>query len=430
MRHQLFTQNGWSIVAAHQRSVLDEAISNTDDEHLLTTPIHELCLYFAERCKFVIPTLHRDDIVVDQRETQIDIISNRTRYVRDRSHPLMVKGTLVEVFIPFDGNGECFDIQPTTFTFNLPHAEIRENTLVLHIEGIDLVAEKVRTQIQNTLNEIDQNLRYLQSDVNRFNGNLYSYAHALVEQRRKKLASGRSLVSDLGFKLKDARPEITQEIKPEAMPEQRYTLTLLPSATNSAQKPEPILPLMDYAHILEALEKTAMVVLHSPSLLATIDESAIRTHFLFQLNGLFAAQPGSETFTAGGKSAIYMYTQGKSLFIAEFGFWLGLARLVESLEQLLDYEAWRDVKATIVLFNLNQDHAQIYEYIRQAVRSHSRFKRELPQLSETTLPYIFTHRNDPDKEMLLTILAFHVPQPIAKSPQNSDSQTESKDSLL
>jgi hypothetical protein len=46
------------------------------------------------------------------------------------------------------------------------------------------------------------------------------------------------------------------------------------------------------------------------------------------------------------------------------------------------------------------------ESMRATINSHSNFKLELPQLSETAYPYVFAHHGDRNREMLLTVLAF------------------------
>jgi hypothetical protein len=403
----LFSTDEWSIFAAHQRSLLEQEIGIMNEEMLLNTSIHDLCNYFAEKYKIRVPTLLKDKIVVDQREAQIDISYDRTRYVKDRNRPLMVPGTLVEVSVPFEGDPQCFSVQPTTHTFYRPHGGVQDNILLLYIKGLDLNADMVRAQIQQSITEISQNLNYLQIDANRFNGNLYSYAHTLLGQRRKKLLTDRNLVSALGYKLKGRSSDSSTDEAPEA---RRKLAPLLPTVSTIPFKPEPTLTLKDYERILKVLMNTVGLLEHSPSLFVSLDEETLRSHFLVQLNRHFEGKVQGETFTFEGKTDIFIRTQGKNIFIVECKRWSGSMILVETLNQLLGYASWRDTKAVLIVFNRNNEFAQMIISIRETLKSHSNFKRELPQLSETTFPYLFAHRDDRNREMLLTILAVDVPK--------------------
>lgn len=407
IKNQLFSKNQWSIVAAQQRKVLEEEINNMDDDQLLTTAIHELCNYFAQKCRISIPILHRDQIFVEQREAQIDVSSERARYLQDRARPFLVTGTVVEVSVPFDGDPQCFEMQPTTFTFHPPHGEVRDHLLVFHVEGIDLVADVVRAQIQKTITDVSQNLRYLQTDAERFNGNLYSYANQLVEQRRKKLLTDRNLVAGLGFKLKE-RSEV--RLPPPGETRSRLIPTL-PPAASASNRAEPALTEDDFEQILENLQNTAQSLRYSPSLLASCSEETLRSHFLVQLNAQYDGKSAGETFKFEGPSDIFVRAEGKSIFMAECTFWAGARSFAETLNQLLAKESWRDAKVALIIFNRTHDFPQMLEAIRVTSKNHSNFKRQLPQLEETIFPCVLAQREDRTREMYLTVLAFDLSSP-------------------
>jgi hypothetical protein len=408
-REYLFNQYPWPTAAANQRMALEEGIIALDGDRLLNTAIHDLSTYFAERFKFDIPVLLTDKIVVDQREAIIEVGSDRNlAYTSERARGFAATGTLVEVSVPFEGDALCFDIQPTTFTFNLPRGEAHENLLTFYIEGVDLIADQVRAQIQQMLNDVSQNLRYLRSDCDRFNANLYSYAHSLIQKRRRKLLSDRNLLTDLGFKLKERSdspvtfqlPEIRQKIVP-----------VLPLATKTPYRPEPYLATRDFARVLEVMQKMAQVMQHSPSALLRMDDDALPAHFLFQLNGHFEGKNPVETFAYAAKNTIGIQGDGKHIFLAECHFWTDARDFAATLRRLLGFSSWRDTKAAVLLFNRDKDFSQMLEAIQATVRGHSNLKRELPQLSKTSLPYVFAHHADRNREMLLTILAFDVQKP-------------------
>jgi hypothetical protein len=408
IKNQLFSKNEWSIFAAKQRSRLEEEISALNGDRVLNTSILDLSNYFAEKYQIEVPTLQKDQIVVDQREAQIDVSADRARYVNERGRPFLVTGTVVEVSVPFEGEGDCFDTQPSTFTFNPPYGEVEGQTLVFHIEGVGLTIDQVRSQIQQTLNDITQNLRFLRVDADRFNSNLFSFAHAQVAQRRRKVFTDRNLVSGLGYKVKERTDGPQLDLAPET---RRPLVPVLPPAGTLPYKPEPVLAARDFARILEIIQKAARLLLFSPSLLSVSDDELLRSHFLVQLNSHFESSGRTETFGFEGNSDIFIRADGKNIFIAACAFWRGPEMLTKMLDRILDQGSWRDTKAAIMLFHRDDDFNAMVEALRENIKNHSNFKRELPQLSDTAFPYIFAHHQDRNREMLLTILTFDIPEP-------------------
>jgi hypothetical protein len=98
----LFSKVDWHSVDRHQRDQLCNEVAGLDGDRLLNTSIDDLCKYFENKYCVNVPTLHRDDIVADQRETQIDLSRDQMRYISNRSQAFHVPGTMVEVTVPFD----------------------------------------------------------------------------------------------------------------------------------------------------------------------------------------------------------------------------------------------------------------------------------------------------------------------------------------
>ena len=183
----------------------------------------------------------------------------------------------------------------------------------------------------------------------------------------------------------------------------------MPPASAAPFKPEPTLSPDDYEHILRVLENMVRVMERSPSAFASMGEEGLRSHFLVQLNGHYEGQATGETFNYEGKTDILVRSEGKNVFIAECKFWSGPKKLVETIDQLLGYSSWQDTKVAVIVFNRNRDFSKVLAAIPDTVKSHTNFKRELPDGSETTFRYCFAHRDDRNREMILTVLAFDVP---------------------
>ena len=315
-------------------------------------------------------------------------------------------GTTVEVQLPFDGDAEAFKVRPTTYTLSPPQAEVRDGVLVLRVEGTDLAPDAVRVQVDRTLLDIRGYLDTLRNNALGLNNELRSIARSVIEKRREKLLADRRLVDGLGFKIKERQDGRRTYVVPEVRRKLRPTL---PPASQAQFKPEPVLSDADYEHILQVVQNMAQVMERSPSAFATMDEESLRSHFLVQLNGHYEGQATGETFNYQGKTDILIRSEGRNIFVAECKYWGGPKKLLETIDQLLGYSCWRDTKVAVIVFNRNKDFSNVLRAIQETVTTHPNCKRCLGPRSETSVCSIFAHKDDRNREMILTILAFDVP---------------------
>lgn len=407
-RQYLFNDADWFSVERNQLQKMAEEIAAVNGDRLLNTAVDDLARYFESKFNVEVPSLINEEIVVDQRETKIDVRHDPRRWIDDRSRPVYVPGTEVEVEIPFTGDAEVFRVQPTSYTLNPPRAEVRSNALVLRISGTDLSAEGVQQSINQTINDIQSYLSTLRTNAAGLNQQLFQRAKTAIEARRQKLLADRNLVGALGFKMKQrdgnqrtfSAPEVKRKIAP-----------VMPTASSTPYKPEPVLNNEDYEHILGVLDNMVHVMERSPSAFHHMDEEALRTHFLVQLNGHYEGQATGETFNYQGKTDILVRSGDRNIFIAECKFWGGPKKLTETIDQLLGYSSWRDTKTAVIIFNRNRDFSRVLAAVPETVKQHPNFKREIAGNTETRFRYCFSHRDDTNRELLLTILVFDVPTP-------------------
>ncbi|MCE1244865.1 hypothetical protein [Oryzomicrobium sp.] len=405
-RNYLFNNLDWYSVDQNQCQELAKEIDSINGDRLLNTSVDDLCDYFEKKYKIEIPTLKQEDIVADQRETKIDVSGDPRRYFSNSGQPSYVNGTIVEISVPFEGDGRAFKVQPTTYTMSPPRADIMNNNLVIKIEGVDLAADQVRNEVKRIIAEIEEYLVTLRSNAQGLNSKIRSLARSAIEQRRGKLLKDRNLLGDLGFKIKEREGEF----RTYAAPEVRRKLTpTLPPASSTPYKPEPVLADADYEHILSVIQNMVHVMERSPSAFTSMDEESIRSHFLVQLNGHYEGQATGETFNYQGKTDILIRSEGKNIFIAECKFWSGPKRLTETIDQLLGYSSWRDTKVAVIVFNRNKNFSKVLESIQEMSKAHGNFKRQVESSSETMFRYVFAHRDDSNRELLLTVMAFDVP---------------------
>jgi hypothetical protein len=404
----LFTGPDWHSVDRHQRQQMAAEIEKVDPDRLLNTSVDDLALYFSEKYKIDVPVLDEENLVVDQREKQIDVSRDQNRYITDRSRPFYITGSEIEVEIPFTGEAEAFKIQPNPYTLSPPRASVRGNLLTFTIVGTNLEVTQVRGEIERTVREVQSYLTNLRGNVAGLNGQLLGEARAAIESRRNKLLANRSTVASLGFKMKERQNAPKTYVPPEV---RKKISPVMPPASSAPYKPEPALGQSDYEHILGVMQGMTQVMELSPSAFHDVDEEALRSHFLVQLNGHYQGQATGETFNYEGKTDILIRSEGRNIFIAECKFWSGPKKLAETIDQLLGYSSWRDTKTAVVVFNRNRDFSKVLASIPDAVRAHPQYKKDLPGSTETVFRYLFANRDDRNRELYLTVMAFDVPTP-------------------
>ncbi|MBR9793011.1 MAG: hypothetical protein GYB58_14790 [Gammaproteobacteria bacterium] len=402
----LFNKYSWFSVEQNQITQLKDEVANFHGDRLLNTSVDDLCQYFIDKYRIDVPILKLNEIVADQRETKVDV-SNDYRYFGDRSgQPVRVDGSTVEITVPFQGDREVFNVQPTTYSLNPPRADITDGALILRFTGVNQTPVEVKGKIEKALKDIETNLENLRGTATRLNSSIGQTARDAINSRREKLLANQNLVSSLGYQLKQSvdtpqtysAPNVRRKLRPTA-----------PTASKAPYTPEPELMMEDYEHILNVIHNMALVMERSPSAFKRMDEEALRTHFLVQLNGHYEGEASGETFNYEGKTDILIRSGGKNIFIGECKFWGGPKLLNDTIDQLLGYSAWRDTKVAVLVFNRNKDLSKVIESAKKVTLEHPNCKRFIDQKSDTHFRYIFAHRDDDNREMTLSLKIFDVP---------------------
>jgi hypothetical protein len=267
--------------------------------------------------------------------------------------------------------------------------------------------QSVKAFFDRELSGLRQWLGWVTSEANGFNAGLRGTVKSAIEARRQKLLSAAGVTASLGFPIRKragvpatyAVPEVRR--KPRIAP---------PPSGTSTLTPEPVLPMVEYEHILSVLRNMTLVLERSPAAFATMDEEAIRQHFLVQLNGQYEGQATGETFNAAGKTDILIRSGERNVFVAECKFWGGPAEFNRAIDQLLGYLTWRDTKTAIILFNTNKNMSAVLAKVPEVVKSHPACRAQLDYASEGSFRFRLARPDDPQRDLLLTVLVFDVPR--------------------
>ena len=406
MTGSLFRDADLRDVLAGQEQAMANEIGSLSEERVLNTSPELLCDYFVGKYRIEPPVIQRSGIQADYGDAKIDV-SRRFEYaVFDRDVPAYVTGTKISFFVPFSGDPELLRCRPSTFSLNPPRGVVRGNELVFIYDRTAQDVAKVGTEFERELQSVQQHLDRIADQVEQFNSVVLSNASRGIGARREKLLQDRGLIEGLGFPLKRrsgipmtyASPEVKRRIVPQ-----------LPPVSAKPYQPDPTLAMDEYEHILSVISNMVMVMERSPSAFRTMGEQDLRQHFLVQLNGQYEGQATGETFNYEGKTDILIRAEGKNIFIAECKLWTGASGLSEALDQLLGYTSWRDTKTALLVFNREVTMSTVLQRIPQTVREHPNYKSNLDYSLETGFRYVFSHRDDPDRELTLTVMVFDVP---------------------
>lgn len=386
---------------------MQKEVEGLDENRLLNTPPDDLKHYLVEKHGIKPITLLREQWYADHEDTPVDVRHDRMRWIEDRSRPAMVAGERVEVRVPFEGESELFYAKASTFNLNPPRAVIEKNEVVLRYDTPADQPRNIRALVDHTLQEIEQHLGWQRPMIDAHNNSLPAAAEQAIRQRRERLLAQSQRAEALGIPIKRR----TDAPNTYALPTiKRKAIPTLPPATTAQFKPEPVLAMELYEHILKVVQDMALVMERSPDAFKAMNEEALRQHFLVQLNGQFEGKATGETFNMSGKTDILLREGDRNVFIAECKFWKGPKGFGEAIDQLLGYATWRDGKTAILVFNRGTDTSTVLTGIDTIAKAHGNFKRAVTWPHESGFRYVLHSNGDKNRELILTVLVFHVPQ--------------------
>lgn len=397
------------VMAGHDERLAREIEDIHPDQFLSRSP-DDLAEEFIAEFRIIVPVLHQgpDDIAMSHKETKIDVSQEPMRAIFDRSRPFYVDGTEYTFHVPFEGDPGLFKCSPSTFlTSGPPKGAVEDHEVILTYSQLKHDADALRASLDQDLTAIVKHLGWIAQDVREFNERLPETVRTRIEARRERLLADRGLAASLGYKMRvrdDAPRTYAVPARRRKPPIERRR----PEAINPF-KPEPELVEKEYEHILEILSNMVSVIERSPGAFRRMKEEHLRDQFLVQLNGQYEGSATGETFNFDGKTDILIRDQGRNIFIAECKFWGGAKTLTDTIDQLLGYLTWRVTKTAILIFNRAKNLSAVLAKVPEVMETHPNYKRTVPIEGETRFRYVFAHRDDPDRELTITVLVFDVP---------------------
>ena len=406
MASPLFSERHLSDVLSDKERGLSAEITALDEGRVLKTTPEALSDYLVEKYRVDPLELNESAIEVDYSDARVDV-SHRFEYGGfDRGRPTYVTGTRITFYVPFTGDSELFRYAPSRVSLSPPRATIQANLLVFVYERPAQEASQIKREFEQDLQQVRNHIEWMSGDVLKFNSTLRQKASQGVDSRREKLHQDRGIVEDLGFPVRRRCGVPTTYVVPEV---KRRVAPQLPPVSSEPYRPDPTLDDAEYENILSIIQNMTMVMERSPKAFMEMGEEDLRQHYLVQLNGQYEGQSTGETFNFEGKTDILIRSGGMNLFIAECKFWTGPKGLTAALDQLLGYASWRDTKTALLIFNRSTQMTTVLSRIPEVVTQHPNYKSDRSYDLETGFRYTFGHKDDPDRDLILTILVFDIP---------------------
>jgi hypothetical protein len=406
VREYLFNKYNLSDVILNLDRKLAEEIDNLDQDYIFNANEDELINYFLAKYEITPVTLDMENVTIEKSEVNIDVSQDPIRAIYDRTRPVYIKGIRIKYFVPFKGDKELLFCRPSTFSSLLPFGEISDGEIIIVIDTLEEKPDKIKEIYGRNVHNIQQYISWVNNDISGFNNSLKNKIVSLITARKEKLNKNISLVNNLGVPLRK-RENIPQTYTVPSV--KRKITPTFPKVKHKNALPEPILNYEAYELILKTISDMSLTMERSPQTFAKLKEEEIRDHFLMVLNSQFEGAATGETFNYEGKTDILIREKNKNIFISECKIWKGEKALLDTIDQLLGYVSWRDTKTAILLFNKNKDFTSIIKQIADIVKKHPNYLRQINYSSETGFRFILHHKDDKERELILTVLLFNIP---------------------
>lgn len=393
------------------RNLLERTVREIDsleNEYVLKASPTELEEYYVSKVTIAPLSLDAEDHYIEgQKGTQVDVSHHFDRAVFPGERAL-VKGTTLNIAIPYSGDANLWRIRPSTFSLSgYPELDLRDDVVVFGCTFPDDSAnpERLRAEIQSNIKSLADAVANLRRDVDNHNRTAPQTIRSAIAQKRAKAQTAVGAVAALGIPIKQRSQPLTFT----APTKRRGSPVTRPSVTTEKFVPEPVLDEKEYEHILGVLKSMSLVIERNPGAFASLDEEAIRTHFLLQLNGHYEGTATGETFNAAGKTDILIRVENRNIFIAECKFWRGPKSFSDAVDQLLGYLSWRDSKCALLIFNQTRDSSAVRQKMHEVMTSRPEHRKTLARDPAGDSRYIFVKPSEPGREIQICAMLFDVP---------------------
>jgi hypothetical protein len=382
------------------KTTLDE-IRELEADYVLKASATELEQFYVTKVSINPLVLHADQRYIDN-ERRVNLERN------DYGRMITVGGTLIRIAIPYEGDKALWHVRPSTYGLSYPELEFGSAEIAILytlLDGDSGAAERMKSDVDRDIGTLLKTLAALASDVEQHNRSAADEVRRALAHKRKQAESTSRAIASLGIPVRKRGEPLKYTIPAKRKP----SPVARPRVATEKYAPEPELPAAEFDFILGVIKSMALVMERDPASFAQMDEPAIRTHFLLQLNGHYEGGATGETFNAAGKTDILIRVQDRNVFIAECKFWDGPKSFSDAVDQLLGYLSWRDSKCALLIFNQRRDTSAVQAKMHEVMTSRAEFRKTAKEPADGEARYVFVKPSDPGREIHICTMLFDVP---------------------
>ncbi len=391
-----------------RQSIINEINSKSQNE-LLSISIELYSEYLTSIFIIEYPLLDDDTYTISSYEGDIPVSRFPVEFaIFDRSKT--IKKDIIVFHVPYSGDISYLNFRPSTFFLSgIPSAIIRQNEFLFEYINFYNDSEKIKREFDNDIRSFKNSYNTLKADFEIYNNSLKLFIIGEINKRRESLLEKNNFLSSFNVPLKsnDRTPKTFSIPSPKLR--EKITISK-PTVPNSEFTPEPMLDYVNYIKILKIIDDVGRNFERLPSTYMSKGEEDLRDHILMVLDPNFEyGSATGETFNKKGKTDILLRHDSSVAFVAECKFWGGEKVFHKTIDQLLNYLTWRDSKTAIIIFVRNKEIIPIFQKIKEVTPLHSCYINTKGQNAENWSEHIFHLPSDKNKEVVLSIQIFHLP---------------------
>lgn len=390
------------------RQKIETEIQSKPDSYLLQVNEDDYVGHLVEKYSIEPPQLDDSRRSAETVERQIpsEQFPSTWNVRRGKSYP----ATVVINRIPGFGEVHLLSLQANVYSMSgYPNIIVSSSHIEFEIVAFGENTDRVNQQIGESLRDIYQALKWVQSDIQSFNDSLPHFVRQEVQGRKAVLKQRSSFLDSLNVPIK---------VRPDTPPVVTVPLTVArsiappPKSPSTKLEPNPLLDDATYELIIESIDFFARGIERLPSTYAGKGEEDLRDQLLLGLASRFTSDGtiSGETFNHTGKTDILISVGGKNIFAAECKFWKGPKKFLATISQLLEYLTWRDGKAAVLVFDQQEQFSADLETILSTVPLHPNYLKTLNDSDPANLRYQFYLDDDRGLVVTLAVLAMHLPK--------------------
>jgi len=404
MAQQLFVGTPLQVLFDNTNRNIEDAINKLTDAQVLSASLDVLTQQIADTFLIQVPVL--DLTRVDRTFEDATVPEHRVPNPNFVDIRVGVPGRVHTLHVPYTGQQHMFYYMPPVPPRLSVVGATTDTEVMVYAAGAWFTAESITQKFQKDIETLEDALKRLRENCDRYNAALPTFIRPRLDKRHRTADQTRQTTEGIKFPLRQvANPPQTYKL-PEK-PKQ-----IAPQPVKAPAKPQEfVLPESDYQDILRICESMSLVMERSPTVFENAEEEHIRVHYLVQLNGQYQGAATGETFNHQGKTDILIRHQNQNVFVAECKFWGGYKGLIDTADQLLGYTTWRDTRTALIIFSRNQDFTNVISEAQRAMKDHQHYKSGPTKESETRFRYIFSHPDDKQQDIIVTLMLFNMPKP-------------------